>query len=65
MNPWQVMIEELIAEGCTMYQIGKVCAQDDRNKVKRWRAGRSKPDVDEGALLKGMHAEWCQERNVT
>lgn len=66
MNKWQRMIETLIANGSTMYQIAKVCAKDDRHKVKRWREGRSIPDAEEGPLLEREYQGVpSQTRDVT
>ena len=56
---WQQLTNDLLAKGLTYYAIAKQCSDFDNNKVKRWAAGKSIPNADEGPKLVKMHGDYC------
>lgn len=64
-HDWKQMTMDLLAANFTYYAIAKRCCDFDNNKVKRWAAGKSIPNADEGPALVEMHAEYVSRETHT
>lgn len=53
---WRQLTLDLLNMGITSYFIAKHCCDFQARKVRRWAAGKSIPNADEGPKLIRLHA---------